>query len=409
MTEILIPILLALILGYLATVIARVTGTVYIPYLLLLGILFGPILYLINPDEAATLFYKYIGPIGAAFIILDESSKISRYTLRRVWKPTITLITFVLFVTGILIGLFSILILKSPIWVGFIIGAIITSTDPASIIPSLKKSRVGETPSVLLITESVFNDPFSYMFLVVVMAVFMPNEIRTLQSPFFHINNIAIYLILSQILIPIIVSISLFYLMRNLRIFFPNDFKEYYTAMILLFGLSVYSITVAVGGSGYMAIAIFGIMSGNYMPKDKEMENYQIFMDDITQFFVVMIFVFLGASIDLSFISKYLLDGILIAVFLIFGIRPLSAILAGSIDKNVKTSDMIFVGFEGTRGVFPAILAPTILVLGIENQNVIFTYWGKTIEAIIIVIIFTSLTIQPLFMGRLYSYLNRNR
>jgi len=70
---------------------------------------------------------------------------------------------------------------------------------------------------------------------------------------------------------------------------------------------------------------------------------------------------------------------------------------------------MIFVGFEGTRGVFPAILAPTILVLGIQNQNVIFTYWGKTIEAIIIVIIFTSLTIQPLFMGRLYSYLNRNR
>jgi len=177
----------------------------------------------------------------------------------------------------------------------------------------------------------------------------------------------------------------------------------------LLFGLSDYSITVALGGSGYMAIAIFGIMSGNYMPKDKEMENYQIFMDDITQFFVVMIFVFLGASIDLSFISKYLLDGILIAVFLIFGIRPLSAILAGSIDKNVKTSDMIFVGFEGTRGVFPAILAPTILVLGIENQNVIFTYWGQTIEAIIIVIIFTSLTIQPLFMGRLYSYLNRNR
>ncbi len=408
MTEILIPILLALILGYLANVIARVTGTVYIPYLLLLGILFGPLLYLINPDEAASLFYQYIGPIGAAFIILDESSKISRYTLRRVWKPTITLITFVLFATGILVGLFTIIILKSPIWVGFIIGAIITSTDPASIIPSLKKSRVGEVPSVLLITESVFNDPFSYMFLAVVMAIFMPNEIRVLQSPFFHIHNIALYLITSQIFIPIGISVSLFYLMRNLRIFFPRDFREYYTAMILLFGLSVYSIAVVIGGSGYMAIAIFGILSGNYMPKDSEMENYQIFMDDVTQFFVVMIFVFLGASIDLTFISKYFLDGILIAIFLIFVIRPLSVILAGSIDRNVRFSDMVFVGFEGTRGVFPAILAPTILVLGIENGNTTFTYWGKAIEAIIIVIIFTSLTIQPLFMGRLYSCLNRN-
>lgn len=408
MTEILIPILLALILGYLATVLARVTGTVYIPYLLILGILFGPILYLIKPAEAAYLFYNYIGPIGAAFIILDESSKISRYTLRRVIKPTITMITFVLFVSGIIIGLFATWILRSPLWVGFIIGAIISSTDPASIIPSLRKNKVGDIPSTILITESVFNDPFSYMFLIVILAIFLPSRISALESPLFQIKSVVSYVLFSQILIPVMVSVLLFYLMRALRLHFQSDFRNYYTAMILLFGLSSYSIAVAFGGSGYMSIAIFGILTGNLMPKDAEMENYKIFMEDITQFFVVLIFVFLGASIDLSFIWKYILDGIIIAVFLLFVIRPISTVLAGSIDREIKLTDMIFVGFEGTRGVFPAILAPTVLIFGLTTGNQLYTYWGKTIEAIIIVIIFTSLTIQPLMMGRIYNYLNRN-
>jgi len=408
MTEILIPILLALILGYLATVLARVTGTVYIPYLLLLGIFFGPILYLIKPAEAAYLFYNYIGPIGAAFIILDESSKISRYTLRRVIKPTITMITFVLFVSGIIIGLFATWILGSPLWVGFMIGAIISSTDPASIIPSLKKNKVGDIPSTILITESVFNDPFSYMFLIVILAIFLPSRISAMESPLFQINNVVSYILFSQILIPVMVSVLLFYLMRSLRLHFQSDFRNYYTAMILLFGLSSYSIAVAFGGSGYMSIAIFGILTGNLMPKDAEMENYKIFMEDITQFFVVLIFVFLGASIDLFFIWKYILDGITIAVFLLFVVRPIFTVLAGSIDREIKLTDMIFVGFEGTRGVFPAILAPTVLIFGLTTGNELYTYWGKTIEAIIIVIIFTSLTIQPLIMGRIYNYLNRN-
>ncbi|MEM3428381.1 MAG: hypothetical protein QXX63_00785, partial [Thermoplasmatales archaeon] len=93
MYNVLVPVLIALTVGYLATLIARVTGTVYIPYLLLLGILVGPVFFFIKPNEAALLFYNYVGPIGAAFIILAESSKINRFVLRRVIKPLSLLLT----------------------------------------------------------------------------------------------------------------------------------------------------------------------------------------------------------------------------------------------------------------------------------------------------------------------------
>ena len=408
MYSFLAPILIALTLGYLATLIARLTGTVYIPYLLLLGILVGPVLYLIKPGEAEVLFYNYIGPIGAAFVILAESSKIPRYLLRRIVKPLSMLLTFVLFVTGITTGVILVFLLRAPVWVGFIVGAIISSTDPASVITSLRKTKVSEVPSTLLVTESVFNDPFSYLFLITVIIIFFPKNVSLVQSSPFTFSNVFLYVLFTQGLFPILIAGALFGLLYLLRIKLPKDFKEYYTAMFLLFGLSAYSITVVAGGSGYMAAAIFGVLSGNFMPRDTEFENYKQFMDNISTFAAILIFVFLGASINLSILTSFVIPGILIALILIFIVRPLAVILAGSVDVNLKYGDLLFVGLEGTRGIFPAILAPTVLIIGNQTNNVLLQYWGQAIEALVLVIIFTSLTVQPLLMGRIYKALHKD-
>ena len=408
MYSFLAPILIALTLGYLATLIARLTGTVYIPYLLLLGILVGPVLYLIKPGEAEVLFYNYIGPIGAAFIILAESSKIPRYLLRRIVKPLSMLLTFVLFVTGITTGVILVFLLSAPVWVGFMVGAMISSTDPASVITSLRKTKVSEVPSTLLVTESVFNDPFSYLFLITVIIIFFPKNVSLIQSSPFAFSNVFLYVLFTQGLFPILIAGALFGLLYLLRVKLPKDFKEYYTAMFLLFGLSAYSITVVMGGSGYMAAAIFGVLSGNFMPRDTEFENYKQFMDNISTFAAILIFVFLGASINLSILISFVIPGILIALILIFIVRPLAVILAGSVDGDLKYGDIVFVGLEGTRGIFPAILAPTVLIMGDQTNNVLLQYWGQAIEALVLVIIFTSLTVQPLLMGRIYKALHKD-
>jgi NhaP-type Na+/H+ or K+/H+ antiporter len=407
MYSFLAPLLIALTLGYLATLIARLTGTVYIPYLLLLGIVVGPVLYLIKPEEVATLFYNYVGPIGAAFIILAESSKMHRNLLRRIIRPLSLLLTFVLFFTGITTGVILIFLIKAPVWVGFTVGAIISSTDPASVITSLRKTKISEVPSTLLVTESVFNDPFSYLFLIIVILVFFPKNITYIQSSPFLFSNIALYVLLTQITFPIVIAGFLFGLLFLLRIKLPKDFKEYYTGMFLLFGLAAYSLTVVLGGSGYLAAALFGVLSGNFMPRDPEFENYSLFMDNLSTFAAILIFVFLGASIDLSLLGSYLIPGVIIALLLIFIIRPVAVILAGSIGTELEYGDLLFVGLEGTRGVFPAILAPTVLIMGIGTGSFLLTYWGKIIETIVLVVIFTSLTVQPLMMDRLYKRLHK--
>ena len=39
-----------------------------------------------------------------------------------------------------------------------------------------------------------------------------------------------------------------------------------------------------------MAAAIFGVLSGNFMPRDTEFENYKQFMDNISTFAAILIF-----------------------------------------------------------------------------------------------------------------------
>lgn len=401
MYALLVYVALALFIGYLATVIARVTGTVYIPYLLLLGLVFGPILGIFNRNTIEYLFFNYVGPIGAMFIILSESSKISRNLLKRVWKPTLTLITFVLFVTGIGIAIISILIMKLPIWAGFGLGAILSSTDPASIIPSLKKSRVPEVPSTILITEAVFNDPFSYLMLIVVIALTVPRVLPFLESSVVTFQNPFIYILFSQFFVPIMVSVGMFLITFELRQLFPKDFKGYYTEMLTLFGISSYAITIFFSGSGYMAVAIFGILVGNYLPKDREMEEYQNFMDKISSFVAIFVFVFLGATVSLSYLKSFVLVGVIIALIIIFFIRPLSTFLAVEIDNEIKKGEAFIIGLEGTRGVFPAILAPTFLYLGSISGNAQMKQTGEAIQAIVTIVIFVSLTIQPLLLRRI--------
>ncbi|MEM4125842.1 MAG: cation:proton antiporter, partial [Thermoplasmatales archaeon] len=201
----------------------------------------------------------------------------------------------------------------------------------------------------------------------------------------------------------------LFGLLYLLRAKLPRTFRDYYTAMLLLFGLSSYTLALVAGGSGYMSAAIFGVLSGNFMPRDPEFENYSIFMDNISSFASILIFVFLGASIDLSVLGSYVIAGIIIALALIFLVRPMAVMVAGSLDKDMNKGDLLFVGLEGTRGVFPAILSPTILIVGIETGNPLFTFWGKAIEAIVLIIIFVSLTVQPLLMKRLYKALIKKK
>lgn len=398
MYSLLVYVAIALLIGYLATVIARITGTVYIPYLLILGMVFGPILGIFNRSQVESLFFNYVGPIGAMFIILAESSKISRSLLRRVWKPTVTLITFVLFVSGIGIAIISIVVAKLPIWAGFGLGAILSSTDPASIIPSLKKAKVPEVPSTILITEAVFNDPFSYMMLIIVIALTLPGFLSYIQSSTITFSNPVIFILLSQFIFPISISAGMFLITYELRQAFPNDFRGYYTEMLTLFGISTYALTIFFGGSGYMAVAIFGILTGNYLPRDKEKEEYQSFMDKVSSFVAIFVFVFLGATVSLTYLKSYIVVGVAIALTMIFLVRPLSTFLAVQIDREIKRPEAIIIGLEGTRGVFPAILASTFLYLGTVSNNVSMRHTGEAIQAIVTIVIFISLTIQPLML-----------
>ena len=75
--------------------------------------------------------------------------------------------------TAGLVGLFSWKVLGLPQLEGFLLGAVISSTDAASVFSILRSKNLGlrENTASLLEVESGSNDPFSYMLTVIVLSL----------------------------------------------------------------------------------------------------------------------------------------------------------------------------------------------------------------------------------------------
>ena len=77
------------------------------------------------------------------------------------------------FLTALLTGGFCYFVLKIQLWESFLIGAILSSTDAASVFSILRSKKLGlkENTASLLEMESGSNDPCSYMLTAIVLSV----------------------------------------------------------------------------------------------------------------------------------------------------------------------------------------------------------------------------------------------
>ena len=167
-----------LILAAFSIPISRKASMVYIPILIVFGLIFGPVLGIINHSFAIYMLSSFgtigLGLLGLVIILYYESHNINPRILRRYLYKIVSLDTIGMVVMAIGAGLVFSVLTGSPFIIGFIFGAIISPTDPASLIPTFKKINIREDVSGTLIGESLFNDPLSIILLTVGIAILAP-------------------------------------------------------------------------------------------------------------------------------------------------------------------------------------------------------------------------------------------
>lgn len=265
--------------------------------------------------------------------------------------------------TAAVVGLFCHFVLKWAVLESFLMGAVISSTDAATVFSILRSRKLGlkNNSAPLIEVESGSNDPMSYMLTSIMLSLFSGGVTAT---------GIA-WKVFSQIFfgagIGLLISTGAVFVLR--RINFRNNGFD--LLLFISIALMSYALPDLIGGNGYLSAYIVGIVLGNVdFPERKPLVSL---FDSITSLMQIVIFFLLGMLAIPSNLLHSLLPALIIFAFLTFIARPLAVCGVLIPFRKYPFRQLELISFVGLRGAASIVFAITILTSGASLQNDIFS------------------------------------
>lgn len=326
----------------------KLSGKIGIPTLLLfifLGMLFGSDgLFKINFDNYA--FAEQICSIALIFIMFYGGFGTNWSKAKPTAVKALLLSGPGVVITAGITGIFCFFVLKFDFMESMLIGAVVSSTDAASVFAVLrsKKLNLKYNTASLLEIESGSNDPFSYMLTVIILS-YMGAENQT--------ANVT-YMIFAQIIFGaftgIMCALAASYILSRCNLA-ENGFDS-----IFVFGTALisYSLASVIGGNGYLSVYITGIILGNKQLVNKKALVH--FFDGFTGLMQMLIFFLLGLLAFPSQLPGITLSALAIALFLTFVARPIAVFLILTPFK-CPLNQQLLICWSGLRGAASIVFA----------------------------------------------------
>lgn len=351
-----------ILLGILSSKLSARLGLPMLVLFLLLGMLageegFGRLAF-DNPQ-----FAHAIGTIALAFILFDGGLQTPMSAVKRVWKPASVLATLGVLVTALITGAAASFILPITLMEGLLIGAIVGSTDAAAVFSLLRNAGINlnERLKATLEIESASNDPMA-IFLTVSLLEILVNDLEP-GSGFLK-------LFLLQMGGGAIIGLLMGYLSLKLLQRIHLQASGLYPVLVAALGLFTFGLAANLGGSGFLAIFICGVMIGNN--KFAFQKTTFLFHDGLAWLSQIMMFVMLGLLINPSSLLEVWWQGLLIAGVLIFIARPIAVVPVLKF-LGFNNREITLVSWVGLRGSVPIILAIFPLIYGLQGADLIFS------------------------------------
>ena len=351
-----------MLLSVLASHLSRRTGAPVLLLFLLLGMLAGEDGIGIPFDDIDLAFL--LGNVALAVIILDGGLGTRSSTFRVSLRPAISLATIGVIVTTLITGYAAHKLLGLPWQEGLLIGAIVGSTDAAAVFGLIRnaglelKERTGATLEI----ESGTNDPMA-IFLTITLVQWVQLSSSLEQQGL----SLAIELVRQMglgLLIGLVGGYGVNWLLKHTHLT-----ATLYPLMVLAGGISLFGITNLVGGSGYLAIFIVGVIVGNSRTPYKD--DVSRFHDGIAWLSQIGMFLMLGLLITPSNLFPMFIPALIVASVLIFVARPVAVALS-LLPFHFPWREQIFISWCGLRGAVPIILALFPSLAGLEHTNIFF-------------------------------------
>lgn len=288
--------------------------------------------------------------------------------------------------TALFVGLFCFIVLKMELLVGLLIGAVISSTDAASVFSILRSKQLNlkYNTASLLEVESGSNDPFSYMLTLIVLSM------MTGQSSVFTFTKMLLAQIIFGIGFGFLIAYIVLFFLKHIKLSSSGFNSTFFVAISII----SYALPSLIGGNGYLSAYIAGIVLGNRRLRQKQ--ELVHFFDGLTNLMQMLLFFLLGLLSFPSLLPHIMFPAFMIALFLTFIARPLMVTILLSPFK-CPINQQLLVSWSGMRGAASIVFA---IMSVIHPANI-----GIDIFHIVFFIVLFSILIQgsliPLFAKKL--------
>ncbi|MEX2570209.1 MAG: potassium/proton antiporter [Gemmatimonadota bacterium] len=303
-----------------------------------------------------------IGTITLAIILFDGGLRTPKRAFEIAWQPSLLLATGGVLITSVVTGLGASYILGIPILEGILLGSIVGSTDAAAVFSLLRSAGVHlkERLAATLEIESGSNDPMAVFLTVGLLEILLGR-----LEPGFGLLGF----FLLQMGVGAIIGIGSGLVAVRVINRINLEAAGLYPVLTGACGMLAYGIAASLGGSGFLAIYLAGVVIGNH--RIVFQRGTFLFHDGLAWAGQITMFVVLGL---LSFPSGLLgvaAEGIGIALILIFIARPI-AVFPLLLPFRFTLREISLVSWVGLKGAVPIILAIYPLLFGLPDGDLLF-------------------------------------
>ena len=329
-----------LMIGFLAQWLAWRVKLPAILFLLLAGIVLGPVSGVLDPDKLlGGLLFPTVS-LAVALILFEGSLTLRFHGLPGIGKAVRGLVSYGAVASLLLLALAAHLVAGLAWPIALLFGALACVTGPTVIAPMLRTLRPNARIANTLRWEGIVIDPLGALFAVLIYeAIVSRQEGHTIGIFVATIGCGAVIGALSAWLMA-------FFLRRQM---IPEYLQNYavLAAVLLAFSLS----NTITHESGLLAVTIMGIALGNL--RGVHIDDILDFKESLTTVLVSLLFILLAARLHWPLPDGMLGAGIALFVIAQLVVRPLTVAIS-SFGSGLNWRERTLIGWVAPRGIVAA-------------------------------------------------------
>ncbi|HLR64337.1 MAG TPA: sodium:proton antiporter [Pseudogracilibacillus sp.] len=306
------------------------------------GLLIGPVLGVMNPEESFGDIYSPMISIAVAIILFEGSLSLSAKELRGLGRPVIRIATIGAFIAWILGSLTAHYVAGLSWTVAFVIGGLFVVTGPTVIMPLLRQSKLKPRPAKILKWEGIVVDPIG-----VLLAVFAFEFITAFTTE--SGSAISLLFFFAAAILAVLLGWGA---ARGMSWMFEVGYVPEFLKSPMLFMVVILTFSISdeiVKGSGLLAVTAMGMTMANM--GTSTLNDFRHFKENISLIFISAIFIMLAASLQMETILQIFSPNIIgYVVLMMIVVRPLSIFLS-TMGTGLSLQEKSLVGWIAPRGI----------------------------------------------------------